>query len=588
MILHDERRGLDFTVPETGTRLGRDPGLDITFPEDDNVVSALHARAWREADGSWWVQDLGSTNGTWLNGRRIEGPERVRSGDRFTLGQRGPALKVSVPGELARTQAEKPIDVSRPLLRLRRVKGGEDLIGTGSEMVIGRASTCAIPLRTVVDTVVSKHHCVVEIQDDGGATIEDLGSKNGTWVNGQQIQGKAALRVGDRIMLGWHGPLLEVRILGPAMLAEGEGAAYRPELQPPKTLAGMVQAAGGEARDATGVRAGLFVRSMARQMAKESSFAFRGTVLGLLAASLAGVGFVYRTTSRQAAAAEARLDSTRRALAQEIHTASEAQQRSQAEIAGLQQQLATARQSSVSREVLDSLERRLRQAEAAAASREAAPSPATAAGSADFARVAAENQRAVGLVLVRYGFDSVMGSGFVITPSGYFVTNRHVVQEDGREQPRSVEVTMADTRTPLAADIVSVSTVDGVDIAILKIRGYRGAVVREVDWEGAAVRQGAAAALIGFPGGTQLAVDQSGVLRTSLFVGVIAQATLESIRFGGVTYPGSSGSPLFNAEGAVIAVHYGGLERGAGLGFSVPITRVRRWLPPEARAELHL
>ena len=49
-------------------------------------------------------------------------------------------------------------------------------------------------------------------------------------------------------MLGWHGPLFEVRALGAATLAEGQGAAYHPELQPAKTLAGMLQVARGEAR----------------------------------------------------------------------------------------------------------------------------------------------------------------------------------------------------------------------------------------------------------------------------------------------------------------------------------------------------
>ncbi|MBI4543429.1 MAG: FHA domain-containing protein [Gemmatimonadetes bacterium] len=593
MILHDERRELDLSVAPTGARLGRDPALDLAFPEEDSVVSAVHARVWREADGTWWLQDLGSTNGTWLNGRRITGAERLRSGDRFTLGQRGPALRATLPGELARTQPERGIDTSQPLLRLRRVKGGEDLTGAGSEIVIGRAATCTIPLRTVVDTVVSKRHAVVEIDENGAATLTDVGSKNGTFLNGTQIHGRAMLRVGDRIMLGWHGPLLEVRILGPAMLPEGEGAAYHPELQPAKTFVGMVQHAQSQARGATGVRTGVFVRAMARQMARESSVAFRVAVLGSMVLLLGAIAYVYRSAERQTAAAAARLATTERALTEQVRSATLAQQRAQEELTRLQRDLAAARRASVSRAVLDSLERRLREAEARAASG-TAPG---AAAAADFTRVAADNQPAVGLVIVRFPDDSIMGSGFVVTPSGYFITNRHVVQDAGRGSGagsaglRSIEIIMADTRTPLPADLVAVSTVPDQDLAILKIRGYRGEVVRSIDWQGRGIRQGAPAALIGFPGGTQLAIDRNGYVRTTMFAGIISKTTSsgsEWVQFGGTTFSGASGSPIFNADGEVIAVHFGGLREGPGLGFSVPVDRVRRWLPAEARAELGL
>ena len=63
------------------------------------------------------------------------------------------------------------------MLRLRRVAGGADLHGQGREVVIGRAATCTIPLRTVADTVVSKRHAAVTFAPDGAATVTDLGSQ---------------------------------------------------------------------------------------------------------------------------------------------------------------------------------------------------------------------------------------------------------------------------------------------------------------------------------------------------------------------------------------------------------------------------
>jgi len=509
----------------------------------------------------------------------VAGPERIRTGDRFTLGQRGPAFTVRIPGELGRTRPEAAVDPAAPLLRLRRVGGGKDLVGQGREIVIGRAAACTIPLRTVADTIVSKRHALVAIAADGSATVSDLGSKNGSFVNGRQIDGTVPLALGDRLMLGWQGPLLEVRALGPSVLAEGQGAAFQPERQPAKTFGGMVQEARGAA---SGSGAHLFVQSMARQMAHESTPTFRIAVVGGMLVLAAAVVIGYRSVSRRAAESEARLATTEQAFATQLRSENAARHQAEEEIARLRRDLTAARASSVSRAVLDSLATRLRAAESRAAAATAG------APAADFSRVAADNQVAVGLVVVRYGTDSVMGTGFVITPSGYLLTSRHVVQSAERTGTRIVEVVMADSRTPLAADVVAVSSAADEDVAVLRIRNYRGPAVRQIDWQGRGVSQGAPAALIGFPRGSELAFDSTGYVRTTMFAGIIAKATAQSIQFGGITVRGSSGSPIFNAEGRVIAIHFGGLSDGPVLGFAVPMNRVRRWLPAPARAELQL
>lgn len=586
MILRDERRGTEFRVPPTGARIGRDPALEICFFEEDNVVSAVHARVFQKDDESWWLEDLGSTNGTWLGGRRVSEPVALTSGDRFSLGQHGPTLAVVVPGQVAPTHAEPAVKGAEQLLRLRRVRGGEDLQVCGTRIVIGRGAGCGIPLRTVADTVVSKRHAAVEFDEAGMASITDLGSRNGTYVNADPIRDRTPLAAGDRIMLGWEGPLFEVRILGGAAMPEDQGAPYRPKQEPPKTLAGMVQVAGERARQPGGVRPGLFVGAMARQMVTESSLAFRVVTLGMMAGLVAAIVFVYQTATRQTAAAEARLASAEREFTAQLRTATEAQQRSSREIAQLQRELDAARRSAVSRAVLDSLERRLREAESAGVQPTSAPS-ANPGPEADFARVARENQRAVGLVIVRYAGDSVMGSGFAITPSGFFVTNRHVVQDESRGPPRGILVVMAETNVAVAADLMTVSSIAEQDIAVLKIRGYRGPSVRAVDWRGRGAQQGAPAAMLGFPFGTELALDRLGYVHANMFGGIIAQ-TGEWIRFSSPTYAGVSGSPLFNADGEVIAVHFGAPRAGPGLGISVPMSKVRQWLPAEARSELGL
>jgi hypothetical protein len=63
--------------------LGRAPGCTIAV--EDGYVSSLHTRVFGR-DGSWMVEDLGSTNGTYLNKRKVTGPSVLRVGDRIQLG----------------------------------------------------------------------------------------------------------------------------------------------------------------------------------------------------------------------------------------------------------------------------------------------------------------------------------------------------------------------------------------------------------------------------------------------------------------------------------------------------------------------
>jgi len=54
--------------------------------ENDDFASARHARIEARRDGVW-ILDLGSTNGTWVNGERMDGRHRLREGDLVRIGQ---------------------------------------------------------------------------------------------------------------------------------------------------------------------------------------------------------------------------------------------------------------------------------------------------------------------------------------------------------------------------------------------------------------------------------------------------------------------------------------------------------------------
>jgi pSer/pThr/pTyr-binding forkhead associated (FHA) protein len=65
------------------TIIGRAPGSQVRL--NDAMVSAEHARL-RRRNGRWFVQDLGSTNGTLLNQQPVQGERPIEYGDMITIG----------------------------------------------------------------------------------------------------------------------------------------------------------------------------------------------------------------------------------------------------------------------------------------------------------------------------------------------------------------------------------------------------------------------------------------------------------------------------------------------------------------------
>ncbi|HEX2090085.1 MAG TPA: FHA domain-containing protein [Actinomycetota bacterium] len=73
------------SVPLQGNlQVGRADACQIKL--SDTYVSSFHARIFSR-DGEWYVEDLGSTNGTYMNQRRVTSPVEVRAGDRIRVGR---------------------------------------------------------------------------------------------------------------------------------------------------------------------------------------------------------------------------------------------------------------------------------------------------------------------------------------------------------------------------------------------------------------------------------------------------------------------------------------------------------------------
>lgn len=80
-----ERRGRTFELAAGEITIGRAPGCHVALT-DDAYVSQLHARVFAR-DGRFFIEDLGSTNGTFLNRKKVTGPVALRRGDRVQVGR---------------------------------------------------------------------------------------------------------------------------------------------------------------------------------------------------------------------------------------------------------------------------------------------------------------------------------------------------------------------------------------------------------------------------------------------------------------------------------------------------------------------
>jgi len=137
--------------------IGRDPNNVIVL--ENPVVSARHAKISRNAQGGLLVQDLGSTNGTYLNGQRVQQCV-VTIQDDVYLGSA--PLRMSDP-----RVAGLLIAVNRPPQK-------------GQPFVIGSDPNCDI---TIHDAQVAPRHCQLTELPSGAYQVQDMGSQAGTAID---------------------------------------------------------------------------------------------------------------------------------------------------------------------------------------------------------------------------------------------------------------------------------------------------------------------------------------------------------------------------------------------------------------------
>ena len=92
LVLDAENGAKSFQFNKTPVTIGRDPGCD--FPLDDKTVSNRHTRL-SFHHSQWWVEDLGSTNGTFLNQEPVSATIVVTTGDQIRCGNINLSIQIS-------------------------------------------------------------------------------------------------------------------------------------------------------------------------------------------------------------------------------------------------------------------------------------------------------------------------------------------------------------------------------------------------------------------------------------------------------------------------------------------------------------
>jgi ABC-type multidrug transport system ATPase subunit/pSer/pThr/pTyr-binding forkhead associated (FHA) protein len=192
------RAGSSVELAGSVLRMGRAQDCAVWTPSD-RMVSAQHAKIVRLPTG-YVLIDLESTNGTYLNGRRIQ-RSSLASGDVVGLGAGGPEIRIDIlsPDRAAVASAATVVIPRFNELAGRKTHGTrvrEHVLSVMSSMV-GRDEASDLHLDS---PIVSRHHARL-VHHGGVVTVEDLDSANGTYLNGTRVS-RSEVAPGDVVVIG--------------------------------------------------------------------------------------------------------------------------------------------------------------------------------------------------------------------------------------------------------------------------------------------------------------------------------------------------------------------------------------------------
>jgi S1-C subfamily serine protease len=472
-VMSGARSGVSERFEKSVVSIGRHPLSDLRFdPQEDLDVSTRHAEL-RGVEGVWTLHDQQSTNGTFVNGERVDGARTVHHGDRITFGANGPLVELRLTDRAAHLE---PANV-----------GGRAAAPPPSSMPIGAPLPRTDPTAPAV--------AAAPRRDTTARIAEAVEAQTAT------MRRTLMVAIGVLVVTGVTGAVWwqrQARARDQELLAliarnDSVSAAFE------RTVAEM------RTRDPA------FAQQLALRMAESRRTAQRGKALA------GGIGGSATDRSVLQFSQKVREDTR------------------------VQQSLAQM----------------------------------------DFSGVHDRNDAAVAMVASDLDGTYIAGTAFGVTAGGLLVTNRHVVRTAGGQPPRRIRVIFANTTDWLPAHLVRTAADD--DLALIQIdTPGEYPVVAGVSRAGAAARVGAPVLSIGYPHAVDTPMKGEGLhvtAATTTTAGTVSKRLDDVLQIDSYAGKGSSGSPVFDAQANVVGVIYGGAPESNGrIVYAVPAERVAVFL----------
>jgi S1-C subfamily serine protease len=427
--------------------------------------------------------------------------------------------------------------------------------------------------------VSSRHAAVIHKAD--AFVLQDLGSRNGTFINGTRITGDTPLQDGDVIGFGANGPALEFhKVAGESsgdLLATTAAEEMAVRASTPREV--IRASAPRPRRSSTAVRIAIEVSRQTAQLRRSTKILF--VLLLLTAGAFGWLQWTAARRGRDLLQLQVRADSLMREARQlttlfqsQLKGVRDALAESQAETARLRRELQASGGDATSvarlRTQLDDAERRQR-------------ALVGLVGGVDYRAISHKNQDAVAMVLVEFSeTERFSGTAFAVDSNGTMVTNKHVLLgDDGTRVPRRIGVIFSGSTQMFPGEMVGVSP--DADVGVLRVR-IKGGTPRVAGLARTrqGIERGDPVAIIGYPLGFDLPMEAQGqrpIAEPTLTVGTVSKALTAVVQVDGYGAPGSSGSPIFDRDGKVIGVLYGGERESQGkIIFAVPAYLVADYL----------
>lgn len=399
------------------------------------------------------------------------------------------------------------------------------------------------------DLEVSARHANITWQNHHWQ-VHDLGSRNGTFVNGRRIDACTPLEDGDKIAFGSGGPVVEFHIIN-----QTETRTFGV----PDTMAVRSAAPIPDESPTTRIRA-----EVARHSRRWAAIVL-AIALGfsaVIAVLVLGTRKERRAWEREREALVARTDSALAAsdravqsLQGELKGLADALRASQQEVRATGANLASAERGGDAQvpALRDKYKRAL-----------ATLSHQQIAAGLDHEAIRRRNAKAVARIFAESENGQVSGgSAFTIRPDGTMITNWHTVTAADGNAIRRLAIQFAYSDQVWPARVLAVDR--EMDLAIVKVDAIVGAVptVQGLNLRPDTVRARAPVLLIGFPlGGKSAPSDRAGrtMIQPVIGAGSVVSMSGRQIEVEGYGATGSSGSPIFDRNGEVIGIVFGGVR----------------------------